>query len=167
MPSEPRIYTRLTRNTSGLGTMASLWLADDHLMIVRSTGYTEDYARLLLRDIKGFFVTPSERRLWWGVTWAIVAASSGSVLASSEIPVVSPFFLALALVMFIWNHLLGPGCRVHVVTGVQTAELPALVRMRKARRVLDRLQPMIEAAQAGLGGSPVAPPGPPPAFQAP
>jgi hypothetical protein len=37
-----------------------------------------------------------------------------------------------------------------VLTGVQTAELPSLVRFKKARRILAQLQPLVAAAQADL-----------------
>ena len=50
----------------------------------------------------------------------------------------------------LWNHVLGPGCRAFVVTGVQTAELPALIRSKKARRVLARLQPLVNEIQSSL-----------------
>ena len=39
MAKAPNFYTRLTRNASGVGTHASLWLGPDHLMIVTSSGY--------------------------------------------------------------------------------------------------------------------------------
>ena len=165
-------YARLTRNASSIGTYASLWLGDDHLMIVTSTGYSESYARLQFRDIKGFFVTRSDRRFIWGVVWGVLTAICALVvivqLVNRNAPVVSGIFLGLCAGVFAWNHLLGPGCMTYVVTGVQTAKLPSLVRLKQARRVLDRVRPLIEAAQADLVVAPaalpplVAPPTAPP-----
>jgi hypothetical protein len=161
-------YTKLTRNTASLGTYSSLWLAADHLMVVRSNGYSETYARLEFRDIKGFFTTPTERRGWWmtawailGVIWLIVVLAS---LGNSETPIISSILLVLTIGALLWNFRLGAGCTVYVVTGVQTAPLPSLVRARKAARVLARLQPLIVAAQADLVVAPQAGPEAPPTF---
>lgn len=154
MAKAPRTYTRLTRRTGSVATYQSLWLAADHLLVVTSTGYTEEYRRIRLSDIKGFFITASDRRLYWALPWGAVALLSGGsmviTLTQSGKPVFSAIFLALSLAVLLWNHLLGPGCRAYVVTGVQTARLPSLNRRPKTRKVLGRLEPLIVAAQADL-----------------
>jgi hypothetical protein len=158
----PRIYTRLTRPTLAVGTYHSLWLATDHLLIVNSSGYTENYARVRFRDIKGFFLIGSGRRYAWGVTWAILAFLSALPLVvtfvSGKTPVFSVFFLAVTSIALLWNHLLGPSCSVFVVTGVQTALLPSIVRQAKARKVLARLEALVRTAQADLLKAPAVPP---------
>lgn len=160
MARKPKMYSRLTRNVGGVGTYSSLWLGPDHLLIVNSTGFTDSYARLQLSDIQGIFLTPSERRLWWALCWGVPAAFGGTVtlidLLQHESAVFAPVFFGIGLLGLVWNHLLGAGCRAFVVTGVQTAKLSSLVRVKKARRVLARVQPLIVAAQAGL-----VPPAPP------
>lgn len=154
MPKLPRIYTRLTRPAASVASYQSLWLASDHLLVVTSTGYTEEYRKFQLRDIKGFFLLPSDRRLYWNIPWGIIAAFSamalGLTLKNGGTPVASPIFLGGSVVAVMWNYLLGPTCRTFVVTGVQTAPLPSLKRRRKTRKVLARLEPMIRAAQADL-----------------
>jgi hypothetical protein len=154
MPAAPKTYTRLTRDTSGVGTYTSLWLAADHFLVVTASGVNESYARFDLRDVQGFFLTPTKRRLGWGLGWGGIAVTSLIVVlmswGSRNGPLVSPIFLVVALTALIWNHLLGEGCAVYIVTGVQTAKLPPLIRMGKARKALARLQPLIEAAQADL-----------------
>lgn len=161
-----KLYTRLTRNATQLGSYSSLWRGPDHLMIVRSTGYHESYARLQFTDVKAFFLTDSPRRMWWGYVWGIVAGWAGFVLilalVNRERPIGSVFFFAIGALGFVWNYLLGPGCRAYVLTGVQTAEMPALVRLRKARRVIAQLEPIIHAAQQDfVVASPPPAPSPP------
>ena len=133
------------------------------MMMVTSTGYTEDYARVMLRDVKGFFVTPTDRRMWFRVGWGICAllflAGTAVGVASNTEPYFRGFFLFFCTVVVIWNEALGPTCRVSVVTGVQTARIPSLARRKKAVRVLAQLRPLIEAAQADL--VPPLPPLPP------
>lgn len=164
MAKTPRIYTRLTRPSGSIASYKSLWLAEDHLLIVKSTGYHETYQRLYFRDIKGFFTISSERRLAWGLVWGIVAVISGAMLGFGlqvgKQPVVSGIVCGLTTLFFVWNLLLGPACRMFAVTRVQTAPL-ALVRRRKAHKVLARVQPLIEAAQRDLVPPP-AEPAPPP-----
>jgi hypothetical protein len=162
MPKTPRMYERLTRPATAIGSYRSLWMAADHLLLVNSTGYSEDYQRIQYSDIKGFFVIPSDRRLLWHAPWVICALFSGVFLAntlfSGKQPYVSGTFLALSLILIAWNQLLGPSCTAFVITGVQTAPLPSLVRLRKTHKALARLQPLIAGVQSGLLSPPPLPP---------
>ena len=154
MAQPPKTYSRLTRNAAGLGSYSSLWLGPDHVMIVRSTGYNESYSRIQFSDIKGIFLTASNRRAWWAVGWGVIAGWSLIALAitltSHATPSISVILGLTGIVGLVWNHLLGQGCQAFVATGVQTAELPSLVRLPKARRVVTQLQQLIAAAQAGI-----------------
>lgn len=162
MARTPKSYTRLTRNVAGIAGYSSLWLAADHLVIVRSAGYTESYTRIELRDIKAIFLLPSDRRMWRtlivGLLTAFPLLAFINGLVSRQTPVASAILLAAGVVAIGWNHALGRGCRAHVVTAVQTAEVP-LVRLPKARRVLAQLDPLIRAAQADLSGAAGSPAG--------
>ncbi|MDB6094617.1 MAG: hypothetical protein JWM32_2179 [Verrucomicrobia bacterium] len=166
MPKTPRTYQRLTRPTSSIGSYNSLWVAKDHLLIVKSNGYSEEYQQLQLRDIQGICIVDSGRRFNWALGWGTVAAVSGLFTIGSyfahETPWVSGVILIPSLVAFTWNQLLGAGCQVVVMTGVQAAKLPSLVRWPKARKVLARIRPLIDAAQADLLTQPVAAPVEPP-----
>jgi hypothetical protein len=48
------------------------------------------------------------------------------------------------------NNLLGPSCVCHLRTAVQTEELSSLNRLRRARKLLNRIRPLIAAAQGEL-----------------
>jgi hypothetical protein len=154
MAKAPKIYTRLTRSPVSLGNYKSLWIAADHLMQVDSNGYSENYQRFHFADIQGFFIGPSGRRLYWSLFWGVIALFSGipfiAGLLRGEPLGVSVIFFAIASAFLIWNALLGPSCHVYLVTRVQTVRLGALVRRRKAVKVLGRLQPLIENAQHSL-----------------
>ena len=151
MPRKPRLYTRLTRATATVGSYRSLWLGPDHLLLVTSTGYTEEYRRIDFDKIQGVITVSSERRTSWAIGWMVVAALSVIWIGASYVtggrPVVPYFFLGFGLLGFTWNHLLGPTCKVYVMTGVQTLQLPSIVRARKATRVLARIEPLITEAQ--------------------
>jgi hypothetical protein len=153
MAKAPKIYTRLTRSPVSLFSYKSLWLAADHIMQVDSSGYRESYQRFQFTDIQGFFIRDSSRRLYWNLFWGVLVLIFGLVFIGSLINDdvgVSVIFLAITSVLLIWNNALGPSCQVYLVTRVQTTIVGSLVRQRKARKVLGRLQPLIEAAQSGL-----------------
>jgi hypothetical protein len=170
MAKSPKEYFRLTRDTAGLGMYSSLWGSADHLIIVRSTGYSEIYARLHLGDVQAIFLTRTARRMGWGIFWGAITAGAALalrlVLVTHQTPIFFIIFTGMGVVGLIWNHWLGPGCRAYVVTGVQTVELPYLGRMKKARRVVARLQPLIAAAQAHLA-VPAVPAAEPPRVEPP
>jgi hypothetical protein len=159
MAKAPRPYTRLTRATASALSYRSLWLGSDHLLVVQSTGYTEDYRRIQLRDIQGVFVIESERRNGWAVLWICLGMLGAgffgiNFFSTDDLPIKSLVLLAIAVIGGLWNHLLGETCKVYVLTGVQTLELPSLVRRYKVKKVLARLEPLIADAQRTLA-SPV------------
>lgn len=155
MDKPRRAYQRLTRPASGMASYQSLWLGNDHLLLLSSTGYAEEYRRIRLRDIQGILIVASHRRVWWALPWGIIGVIFLTIvwfgLSAGESVWGSAFMVGLMVIFLVWNHLLGPGCDAYVVTGVQTAPLPALVRKPRAEKILARLRPLIEAAQAGIG----------------
>ena len=48
------------------------------------------------------------------------------------------------------NLALGPACACQLRTAVQLEDLPSMVRLRRARKILDRLRPLITAAQGEI-----------------
>jgi hypothetical protein len=154
MAKAPKLYTRLTRSPLQIGTYKSLWLAEDHFMQVESSGYSESYQRFQFSDVQGFFIQASNRRLYWNLFWSLWALVAVIpfifALVEEEMPGASLVFLIIATVFLLWNNLLGPSCRVYLVTRVQTLHLAGVARRRKANSVLGRLQPLIERAQSSL-----------------
>lgn len=168
MARQPKLYTRLSRPAFAVGSYNSLWLGPDHLLLLTSTGYTDEYRRILLRDIQGIFLIESARHATWQVIWIAISLIFGFTTIASLLyrspPYISVVLLALALIALGWNYLMGKGCKVYAITGVQTVQLPSLVRWKKARKVLGRLEPLILAAQKAVVNVPVvmAIPEPPP-----
>ncbi len=158
-------YQRLTRgrSRSAFGAVSvsrsSLWLGKDHLLCVDSSGYTETYKRFYFRDIQAFTtVTTKRRTIWNGVLVVpIVICLAGLANALFSLPresgaaiVIWTIFASIFLVLLLINNLLGPTCTCYVRTAVQIEELPSLNRLRRARKVLGRIRPLIIAVQGGL-----------------
>ena len=164
-------YQRLTRARlrragffTAVATRSSLWLGKDHLLGIDSNGYGEDYKRFYFRDIQAVTIRKTTRRRLWNWILAIPLAPCFIVLIVGLVDISRrqiqtddywgligwgiPFGIVLGLMLT--NTLRGPGCVCHLHTAVQTEELPSLNRVRRARMVLDRLRPLIAAAQGQL-----------------
>jgi hypothetical protein len=151
VPSPAPAYRKLTRMYRGLGTMSQLWLGSDHLLHVQSTGYSESYRRFYLRDIQCLVIVHTARRTHVVAALSVLLMIVGIIMAMVGSGWVGYAILAASFLPFyLWNHLLGPGCRVVVVTAVQQENVASLSRLPKTRRVLLELKPLVETAQASL-----------------
>lgn len=130
-----------------------LYLGSDHLLSVDSIYGSEHYKRFYLRDVQAFIV----RRTQTGLTTVLIfggllAISSLGLLSADPITfgfgsVFSVLFGFIFLVVLIQQLGWGGTCRTWVQTAVQTEELPSLGRRRTCRKVVNRLQPLVLAAQ--------------------
>lgn len=169
MEPAPEIrYKRLTRS-AGRGGFAvvfqsrtSLWLGADHILSVDSTGYTETYKRFYFRDIQAIVVQKTRvfqvLNIILGslvlilllLTVAIVPKTAPAW--NSEGPaavIILGIFIGLFVVVLLFNLIAGPTCRSFLRTAVQIEQLPPLGRIRKVRKVLRKIHPLIAEAQGG------------------
>jgi hypothetical protein len=132
------------------GRRTQLWLGDDHLLMVELEGYREHYRRFSYRDIQALVIrkTPDGKAVN-GVLGALVLLLLGLSLLVND-PVGRIIFWTIAglfgLVLLV-NFLRGPSCKCDLRTAVQVVDLPSISRLRTARKVLQRLKPLIVAAQ--------------------
>ena len=139
--------------------MSQLWLGDDHLLHVTSTGYTENYRRSYLRDIHSMLIVHTARRTYIAVMLVLLMIGAAAIMSMADSGWVGYSVLGgIFSIFFIWNHLRGEGCRVVVITAVQQEKIPSLSRLPKTRKVIAELKPLIEAAQADFISVPSAPP---------
>ncbi len=158
-------YKRLTRarprRTQGgiavVMSRSSLWLGPDHLLCIDSNGYTEEYKRFYFRDIQAFTIRRTARRAIIGTTLGVFAVLFATGLAYNlgdpdDIGFVWFFGVLFTLfgALFLYNIFASPTVRCYLQTAVQTEELPPLNRLRRAHRVIARLEPLINEAQGFL-----------------
>jgi hypothetical protein len=132
---------------------SSLWMGKDHLLCIDTNGYTENYKRFYFRDIQAFLIRKTQRYTWWSLVTGVLAAGflfpaafSSEIVLKYILGIVGGLF-SLVLVI---NLALGPSSACQLRTAVQIEELPSLNRLRRTRKVLDRLRPLIVAAQGAL-----------------
>jgi hypothetical protein len=152
-------YKRLAptrqRTTFGIFSVSrsSLWLGNDHILMIDGTGYTENYKRFFFRDIQAISFRKTVRWIIRSLSFGVlVVLFAVCIRLTNDITLryiygsVAAFF---ALVILI-DLAMGPTCIAHLRTAVQTEELPSLNRLRRGRRVLARLRPLIAEAQGQL-----------------
>ncbi len=167
-PASDIKYKRLTRSAGRAGfyaaarARASLWLGPDHLLSVESNGYTETYKRFYFRDIQAVLIHKTKRfqitnfvlgifvLVCLLITVAIMPKHSSGWTAD-----IVPWMIFLGIItgvfllFLIANLIAGRTCKTFLRTAVQIEQLPSLARVRKTRRTLEKIHPLIVAAQGG------------------
>ena len=164
-------YEKLPGQGSQAVQYVRLYLGPDHLLQVTSSGFTETYQRYYFQDIQAiaYYHTVLGR-----IMNSILAGAAGIIflggLATGEPGAMIGFGIVsmIILIPLLFNLAQGPTCYCYLTTAVQTVKLPSLGRMPRAQRIIERLQPLIAAAQGdwpagapGANPADVAPPPPP------
>ncbi len=166
MATEPVRYTKLPGRGLRRGdyagaaffafsaTRSRLWLGPDHLLGVDHTLASEQYRRFYFRDIEAFVIRrTAARQIWNWVLVVLMAISAGPFAmvwytdGDGGLLVVALVIAAFWTICLLVNTFRGPTCKTHIRTAVQTEMLPSLGRVKLARKILARLQPLIVAAQ--------------------
>jgi len=132
---------------------SSLWLGKDHVLCIDTNGYNESYKRFYFRDIQALVIRKTDRHKWWGLIFVVLALGFFLPAAISSEVVIKYIFGSIAgflVLLLLINLALGPASACQIRTAVQIEDLPSLNRMRRARRVLERLRPLVAAAQGEL-----------------
>lgn len=144
----------------GVMTRSSLWMANDHLLLIKNHRWGEDYSRYYFSDIEALIIHPTREFLWTsaiGILALVSTLALGLVtILGSEIDTLKltarwtmgifsfPLFLFLVI-----NLIRGRTCRVTVHTGGMAHLLPCPRRRRGALGMLKVIRPLIEKAQDG------------------
>jgi membrane-bound ClpP family serine protease len=109
---------------------------------------TEQYQRVWLRDVQGFFIRPSRQARWvTRVSLGLALLFGGLILLGDTAAVVFSILTGLAVMVLLYGLFLARNCHFHVVTAVQKSEWVNVARHRQARKLLARLVPMIHESQ--------------------
>lgn len=138
-----------------------LYAAPDHLLILDTTGYAEEYRRFYYRDIEA--ITVHRTRVWrnrnllWGILAGLAVTSGGVLYVSGGALTWLGYWVwgvsgcfALPLLL---NVVAGPTCEVTIRSAIRSEVLPSLGRVRVMEAVLPGIRERILAAQSP--GTPV------------
>jgi hypothetical protein len=147
-------YTKLTPKKRHWFQYSQLWLAYDHLLMLQSSRFTEEYTRYQLEDIEAIVVTQLEPDMMRQLTFGLLTTSafvSAMVIPNSNLV---KTFLAiptgLSLLAVIVDALRGPKCRCLLRTAVSEHLLKPITRISTANRVVTELHRVITATQGSL-----------------
>jgi hypothetical protein len=153
MAGPKQIYRRLTGRKRTLSGYTQLWLGSNHILLVKSTHFAEEYRRFALSDIQAIVVTSlAERRVAHmvgalaAIGWMSGALAVGSVFGKIFFSVTG----ALALTAVIVDIARGQRCVCYLQTAVSRERLAPVSRWRNARTFLERIESAIVAVQGTL-----------------
>jgi hypothetical protein len=138
---------------------SSVWMASDHLLLVKSARFREEYKRFFFRDIQAIVMTSaprfhiSTRSAWIALLW-LCAYGIGSLSALP--PDLLKWALGLIgfLVVFVWAYVSArSSCRCRIYTAVSSEALPSLYRTWTAERFMKKVEPAIAQAQGTIEGN--------------
>jgi hypothetical protein len=161
-------YRRLPGCRRGFITGASVWLGDDHLLLVRSARFREEYKRYHLSDVQAIAVAQAPRfhistragaiGFVWLIAMAVAASRNATVVstaAGTNTDYVYSSVLAIVglLLLIAWLVVSALySCRCRIYTAVSADELPSVYRTWTARRFLAKVGPKIEQVQGIVEG---------------
>jgi len=160
-------YRRIGRDLFG---MSSLWLADDHLVYVKGTGflmpYLEEYKRFRLSDIQAITLARTSRfgkGLLYLTGLLFNAGLAALIFALSEtlrpITVAAISFCVLGglvfLALLVRHLILGPTCVCDVQTSLTRERLRPLNRYHRTLQTIALIENLVQEKQAGLAGQSV------------
>ena len=143
-------YRKLPGRRRGFIIGASLWMAPDHILSVKSQRVREEYKRFHFADIQGIAVANAPRfyfstgHLLIGLLWL-----AAYIVTAQFRPALTwiPWLLAVLLTMAWILISLRWSCRCRIYTAVSREELPSISRIWTARKFLDAVTPLITQVQ--------------------
>jgi hypothetical protein len=155
MAKAPKEYRKLPGRGATLTHYVRLYAGADHLLQVASTGFTESYKRFYYRDVQAITL----RKTYVGKAANALLGATVTVLGVPALFTSTPVTIVLASLAGFFaiglgaNIALGATCICQIRTAVQQEKLASLSRLRRARRALERLKPLITAAQGELSST--------------
>jgi hypothetical protein len=152
-PAKGERYRKLPGHRRGLLRGASLWIAPDHLLSVRSIRFSEEYKRFHLRDVQAIVVAKaprfhvSTRALFFGALW--LAAYLFARQAAPRVTIALWFIAAGLAAAWVYISSLY-SCRCRIYTAVSRDDLPSVYRTWTARKFLAKVAPRIAEVQGQI-----------------
>lgn len=152
-------YRRLPGRRRGIVSGASLWMGSDHILLVKTSWFREEYKRFYLRDIQAVVVARCPR-FYFSLPMLILTGAwffSGLFMSAWPAPAVFAWISATIAMLVAWLAIcMTCGCRCRIYTAVSRDELASVFRTWTAGRLLRRLQPRIEEVQGVAGAGWIA-----------
>jgi hypothetical protein len=155
-PDAQAKYRKLPGRRRGIIRGSSVWAGDDHLLLVRSFRFREEYKRFYYRDVQAVAVANAPRfhistralliaALWWIAIGVVATSRNATATGAATVGFIIP---TLLWAFISWRS----SCRCRIYTAVSSDELPSVYRRRTARKFLAAVDPLISGTQGALEG---------------
>jgi len=157
-----KVYNPIPGIGSGRGRLqvlirSRIYSGPDHLLIVLSTGYTEEYKRIFYRDIRYIDVRKNRGQLWQTIISGVIFLLLLLIFYLANAPTLVAVICSLPIVIWILVNLFrGPTCDCYISTNVQTLKLPVPGRARKVTKLISFLRTQTAAFESAEMTQPVA-----------
>jgi hypothetical protein len=144
-------YRKLPGSRRGFFTRSSVWLGQDHVLLVEGTRVHERYQRVYLRDVLGMVVLRRTRfivQVYWIASMLllpIVAAFVPANWRATSLSVAGGIDIALLIALYVLG--IERGCKLFFATAVGNVLVRPVFRLGTAQKLLNQLEPVILAAQ--------------------
>ncbi len=148
-------YRKLPGRRRGFIKGSSVWMGSDHLLLVNSTRFREEYKRFYLRDIQAIVVAGaprfelSTRAALAGLIWVLWYFLFRNRAEWAPAVLWSALIIAAGAWLFIGA---ARSCRCRIYTAVSRDDLPSVNRIWVARQFLAAVEPRIGQAQGIVEG---------------
>jgi len=148
-------YRKLPGRRRGFVVGSSVWLAEDHLLLVKSYRFREEYRRFYFADIQAIVSAAaprfhiSTRSAAIGAVWSFACLLAFVNARFTAFETVVSVVGVLLVVAWIGVSLFR-SCRCRIYTAVSSEELPSLYRVWTLRKFRDQVEPLITQAQGAL-----------------
>jgi hypothetical protein len=148
-------YKKLPGQRRGFLRGASIWLGPDHLLLVRSLRFREEYKRYYFPDIQAIVMAKAPRFHISTRAAVLAALCLPAFLTARPEILFSAWKAAAVLLVLVWVLVSAlRSCRCRIFTAVSGDELPSLYRTWTAHQFLRRVRQLIEQAQGTLDAAP-------------
>jgi len=149
-------YRKLPGSRRGMFFGSSVWMGPDHLLLVKSQRFQEEYKRFYFRDVQAIAVADAPRFHISSRAVAIAALWLVALLFTMGARGVSAtwwLWLIAAALVAAWAFISAKGsCVCRLYTAVSADPLPSVYRRWTAKKFLALVEPRIREAQAALEG---------------
>ncbi len=158
MGSENTEYKKFPSKHAKIVGSDRLWIGQDHLLLVESTGISERYKRFYFKDIQAINLLKTKKGYVKiaaaSILLLLLFAGASAFFGKSGFQGPTIFFAGISLVvLFYFIHLLikGATCDCWMYSSVQKEKLTPVNTIKAAKKFLALIVPQIEAIQGTLG----------------
>jgi hypothetical protein len=140
-------FRKISRVGSVTGS-TKWYLSEDCLLAAKRVMYAVEYRRFYFRDLEYIMVWPNRLWLWRLMIPAVLLAALGISLWQWVNSTAGAIFAVVALAWVGLELALGPTARSSIRTTGATVDLPLVMRTRRARKVLAKIDAAVRATRS-------------------